>query len=147
MIVLDANILIRAVLGRRVRQLFETYSGRGVRFYTPDIAFAEVERYLPSLLEKRAKAVADVGPSLQYLHVMVEWVDREVYGVFETEARRRLRGRDEDDWRRSLPWRLQSHVLSGLKISIFSELVCLCGLQTVLKFSSKCRLRVPQGDE
>lgn len=28
MIVLDANILIRAVLGRRVRQLIETYSSR-----------------------------------------------------------------------------------------------------------------------
>ena len=30
MIVLDANVLIRAVLGRRVRQLIETYAARGV---------------------------------------------------------------------------------------------------------------------
>ena len=40
MIVLDANILIRAVLGRRVRQLIETYSSRGVRFFAPDVAGA-----------------------------------------------------------------------------------------------------------
>jgi predicted nucleic acid-binding protein len=33
MIVLDANILIRAVLGKRVRQLLETYSDHGIRFY------------------------------------------------------------------------------------------------------------------
>ncbi len=32
MIVLDANILTRAVLGKRVRQLLETYSEHGIRF-------------------------------------------------------------------------------------------------------------------
>ena len=32
MIVIDANILIRAALGRRVRQLLETYAAQGVRF-------------------------------------------------------------------------------------------------------------------
>ena len=35
MLVLDANILIRAVLGRRVRQLLETNTGRGT---TPEKA-------------------------------------------------------------------------------------------------------------
>jgi hypothetical protein len=33
MIVVDANILIRAVLGRRVWQLIDTYAGQGVRFF------------------------------------------------------------------------------------------------------------------
>jgi len=37
MIVLHANILIRAVLGRRVRQLIETYGVRGARFFTPSV--------------------------------------------------------------------------------------------------------------
>ncbi len=41
MIVLDANILIRAVLGRRVRQLIETYRGRGTRFFAPDVALCQ----------------------------------------------------------------------------------------------------------
>ena len=38
MIVLDANILIRAVLGKRVRQLLETYTGHRIRFYAPEVA-------------------------------------------------------------------------------------------------------------
>jgi predicted nucleic acid-binding protein len=53
MLVLDANILIRAVLGRRVRELRERYAVRGVRFLAPEAAFEEASKYLPMLLEKR----------------------------------------------------------------------------------------------
>jgi predicted nucleic acid-binding protein len=98
MIVLDANILIRAVMGRRVRQLLEEYAGREVRFVAPDVAYADAEKYLPPLLKKRGKPDADVSSSLRYLQHLVELVDRESYGAFEQEARQRLRGRDEDDW-------------------------------------------------
>ncbi len=55
MIVLDANILIRAVLGRRVRQLIETYAPQGVRFLAPDVAFDDAQKYLPPLLKKWGK--------------------------------------------------------------------------------------------
>ncbi|HTF24285.1 MAG TPA: PIN domain-containing protein [Candidatus Limnocylindria bacterium] len=55
MIVLDANILIRAVLGRRARQLIDTYADQSVRFFGPDVAFDDAEKYLPSLLKKRGK--------------------------------------------------------------------------------------------
>jgi len=55
MIVLDANILIRAVLGRRVRQLIDTYGTQGIRFFAPDVAFDDAETYLPPLLKKRGK--------------------------------------------------------------------------------------------
>jgi len=44
MLVLDANILIRAVLGRRVRQILELYAAHGLRFYAPDVAYADAER-------------------------------------------------------------------------------------------------------
>jgi predicted nucleic acid-binding protein len=98
MIVLDANILIRAILGRRVRQLLEEYAGRKVRFYAPDVAYADAEKYLPPLLRKRGKSDADLSSSLSYLQHLVEQVDRESYGAFEEEARQRLRGRDENDW-------------------------------------------------
>jgi predicted nucleic acid-binding protein len=47
MIVLDANILIRAVLGRRVRQILETYSAQKFRFVAPEIGFDEAQKYLP----------------------------------------------------------------------------------------------------
>ena len=98
MIVLDANILIRAILGRRVRQLLDEYSGRKVRFYAPDIAYADAEKYLPPLLKKRGKPDTDLSASLEYLQQLIEPVGPETYGIFEDEAKQRLRGRDEDDW-------------------------------------------------
>jgi predicted nucleic acid-binding protein len=98
MIVLDANILIRGVLGRRVRRLVEMYAGKGVRFFAPDIAFNDAEKYLPLLLKKRDIPHADVSASLEYLRHFIEPVGPELYAAFEQEARQRLRGRDENDW-------------------------------------------------
>lgn len=98
MIVLDANILIRAVLGRRGRQLVEIYTAQGLRFVAPDIAFNDAQKYLPPLLKKRGKCDVDVLASLESLRQLIEPVDCELYGEFETEARERLRGRDENDW-------------------------------------------------
>jgi len=98
MIVLDANILIRAVLGRRVRQLLEIYAPKRVRFFAPDIALDDARTYLPYLLRKRGKPDHDVSASLDYLGQMIERVEAEIYGIFEDQARQRLHGRDEDDW-------------------------------------------------
>jgi len=98
MIVLDANILIRAILGRRVRELISTYALRGIRFFTPDVAFEDARKYLPHFSKKRNKPQADLTAALEYLRSLVEPVTPELYGVFETEARQRLRGRDESDW-------------------------------------------------
>jgi predicted nucleic acid-binding protein len=98
MIVLDANILIRAILGRRVRQLLETYAAHGVRFYAPEVAFEDAERHLPVILEKYRKPKADISSALEYLRQIIEPVDRELYAIFEGESRERLCGRDEDDW-------------------------------------------------
>jgi predicted nucleic acid-binding protein len=98
MIVLDANILIRAVLGKRVRQLLETYAANGVQFYAPEVAYADAEKYLPTLLTKRGKSDNDVSSALSYLQSLIEPIGEEAYGHFEAEARRRLRGRDEEDW-------------------------------------------------
>jgi|SRR5271157_5146637 len=98
MIVLDSNILIRAVLGRRVRQIVETFAAQGVRFFAPDVAFDDAEKYLPPLLKRRGKPDADVPASLEYLRHIIDTVDRDLYGGFESEARQRLRGRDERDW-------------------------------------------------
>jgi len=98
MIVLDANILIRAVLGRRVRQIIDTYASHGARFFAPDVAFDDARKYLPPLLKKRGLPHADVPASLKYLQIVVEPVTHELYCVCEDQARQRLRGRDESDW-------------------------------------------------
>jgi hypothetical protein len=63
MIVLDANILIRAVLGRRVRELIDTHGAQGVRFFAPDVAFADDEKYLPPLLKEAGQA-RRLGPQI-----------------------------------------------------------------------------------
>lgn len=93
-----ANILIRALMGRRVRELRETYAARGIRFCAPDVAFADAARYLLPLLARKGKLITDVAASLEYLQHVIESIDQEFYGMFEAEARQRLRGRDEDDW-------------------------------------------------
>ena len=98
MIVVDANIVIRAILGRRVRKLTDTYAAKGIRFFAPDVVFDDAEKYLPLLLKKQGKPLTDLSASLQYLRNIIEPVTREFYGVFESDARQRLRGRDENDW-------------------------------------------------
>jgi predicted nucleic acid-binding protein len=98
MIVLDANILIRAILGRHVRQLLDLYAAQGLRLFTADVAFDDAQEYLPALLKKRGKPQVDVLGSVAYLRTIIEPIDRELYAIFESEARSRLRGRDEDDW-------------------------------------------------
>ena|SRR5205823_13377023 len=72
--------------------------GQGVRFFAPDVAFDDAEKYLPPLLKKRGKFDADLSASLEYLRNIIEVVTPELYAVFESEARQRLRGRDESDW-------------------------------------------------
>lgn len=51
-IVLDANILVRAVLGKRVREIIFS-NAAAVKFFAPDVAYADARKYLPALLEKQ----------------------------------------------------------------------------------------------
>jgi hypothetical protein len=51
-IVLDANILIRAVLGHRVRELISVNAEK-IKFYAHDVAYKDARKYLPELLKKR----------------------------------------------------------------------------------------------
>src|SRR5579862_7394834 len=97
MVVLDANILIRAVLGRRVREILETNFTRA-RFFAPDTAFAEAREHLPEILQKRGIHPEVALTVLDELSVLIGCIDVEIYGPFETAARRRLQKRDEDDW-------------------------------------------------
>lgn len=96
-LVLDANILLRAVFGIRVRNLLETYED-SVSFYAPDICFTDARRYIPSIVEKRR---IDPGPGilvLNHLSRLVEVVGRALYEEFEASARERMISRDEEDW-------------------------------------------------
>jgi predicted nucleic acid-binding protein len=96
-VVLDANILIRAVLGRRVREILETHFTR-VRFFAPDMAVAEAREHLPEILEKRGIDPQAAVAVLDEILALIGRIDAEIYEPFESTARGRLAGRDEEDW-------------------------------------------------
>jgi predicted nucleic acid-binding protein len=96
-LVLDANILIRAVLGSRVLFLLGKY-GEEVQFLAPDTAFEEARERLPGILERRQVPVAPAMLALDLLAGLVQAVEVETYELFEDLARQRIARRDEDDW-------------------------------------------------
>jgi hypothetical protein len=136
MVVLDANILIRAVLGRRVRQLIDTYAGQGVRFFAPDVAFDDAEKYLPPLLKKREKPTPTFRHRSNTCETSSRWllqnfmpslkakpgsgcaIETKVIGQYSPQ---------HSDW----------HVQCGPKMRISSVLVSQCGLQIESRFFSR----------
>ena len=96
MVVLDANILIRAVLGKRVRNILETHF-TSVSFFAPDTAFAEAREHLPEILLKR-RINPEIAVVLDELTAVIGCIDAELYGPLEKVARERLQKRDEEDW-------------------------------------------------
>jgi predicted nucleic acid-binding protein len=96
-VVLDANILIRAVLGKRVRELiFDNAST--VKFFAPDVAYADARKYLPALLEKRGVDPGSAMLVLDRLEGIVQSVDAELYEGQQQQALQRIAARDADDW-------------------------------------------------
>lgn len=96
-LVLDANILIRAVLGQKVRSLIEQYAGQ-INFYTPDICYEDAQKYLPPLMVKRNLPEDKPLAVLTALLSFVEIVDQSVYCIFEDSSRQRMSLRDINDW-------------------------------------------------
>lgn len=96
-LVLDANILIRAVLGNKVRDLLIRYSGT-VDFFTPDVCLADARKYLPVLFEKRLLSPDSALTLLSSLECLLQIVDDGVYKTHADEARQRVQGRDIQDW-------------------------------------------------
>ncbi len=84
-LIVDANILVRAVLGKRVRAVIEAYA-EDVSFFVPEVAFAEAEEHLPALVIKRGN---DPGKALAFLHTLgrlLEVIGSDVYGEFEADS-------------------------------------------------------------
>lgn len=96
-IVLDANILIRAVPGKRVRDLVIAHA-YDVSFFAPDVAYADARKYLPALLEKRGISPEPAMTVLDSLVPIIRIIDGEIYVEAKTQALRRIGSRDADDW-------------------------------------------------
>ena len=96
-LVLDANILIRAVLGIRVRRILEKYAD-SVSFFVPELALSEAQEHLATLVEKRGGDPAKALRLLNAIVGLVDLVSPDIYGELEKEAKRRIGSRDPDDW-------------------------------------------------
>lgn len=99
-IVLDANILIRAVLGNKVAVLISQYVD-DVVFLSVDEAFIDAETYIPPVMEKRGasdEAIQLALEKLKQLKKFIQVVPLESFSEYEEAARYRLKDRDEDDW-------------------------------------------------
>lgn len=96
-LVLDANILVRAVFGIRVRSLLETFED-SVSFYTPDVCVNDAHKYVSAISVSR-----QIDPSagllvLDHLVRIVGIVNRSVYENYARQAEERMRARDIADW-------------------------------------------------
>lgn len=96
-LVLDANILLRAVFGVRVLQVIKRYK-EDVLFCVPDLCFVEARKHaLPIALRRGMHPARGLG-ILDDLEQALEIVDHTLYASFEEEARARISRRDPDDW-------------------------------------------------
>lgn len=96
-LVLDANILIRAVLGQRVRRILEVHAD-SISFFVSESAYTEAEEHLVALVVKRGGDPAKALFALKTMGALATIVAGDVYGDFEDEARKRLGTRDPEDW-------------------------------------------------
>jgi predicted nucleic acid-binding protein len=98
-IVLDANVLMRAVLGRRVVRLLERFASQ-VTFLAPEVAFDDVHEHLASVLTKRGElnALQPALEKLTKLRLAVRAMDPAEYESMKPAALARIGPRDPDDW-------------------------------------------------
>lgn len=96
-LVLDANILIRAVLGQRVRRILAHHAA-SISFFIPETAYAEAGEHLAALVIKRGGDPAIALRSLRSMAALGTIVGLDVYADHEAEGRKRLATRDRDEW-------------------------------------------------
>lgn len=97
LLILDANILIRAVLGVRVLTLIQTYHD-DVAFVTAAYCYKEANRHLPTILKKRGLPIEPFLETIETLSGIVSPLDATVYNHYEMDAKQRIQERDVHDW-------------------------------------------------
>ncbi len=99
-LVLDANILISAVVGNKVHKIISEYEGE-IDFLTAEEAFLDARQYVPEIITKRGGSTPDIEAAtlkLDLLEKFVQAVPIGDFATFEDVARRIMKTRDEDDW-------------------------------------------------
>ncbi len=99
-LILDANIIIRGVLGTRVSDLMETHGDR-VSFITTDEAVEDAIAYIPTIMAKHDAHEESITAALEKLDTLLRFVSilsLDNLHSYEEAARQRLKNRDEEDW-------------------------------------------------
>jgi predicted nucleic acid-binding protein len=95
-LVLDANILLRAVFGVRVRDLLDAFE-QEVAFHAPDESFEDAQANIPLIAATRKIDPLEGFAVLEHLATFIKVMEYAAYGAHEVEARDRM-ARDLDDW-------------------------------------------------
>jgi predicted nucleic acid-binding protein len=95
-LVLDANILIRAALGTKVRGIIERHAHHAGLF-VPDWCVAEAREHLPALIAKRRWDAGLVMTALDAVIALLHVAEMPMYAGAMDEAAARLAKRDPHD--------------------------------------------------
>lgn len=97
-LVIDANILIRAVLGSKVRHFIERYC-ESVAFYATEANTVEAEFYLSTeLAAKRNLSESVWRPVFNGVMNTVQIITDDILTEVECKAKARISSRDVNDW-------------------------------------------------
>ena len=96
-LVIDANILIRAVFGQRVPQLIYAYSSQ-VALYVAEANYEEAVHYLAQLAPTRGITEDVWRSSLAGVMAGVQLVGQDELVLVEEQALARIGHRDKNDW-------------------------------------------------
>jgi len=96
-LVIDANILIRAVFGRRVRELI-AQSSDDVAFFIAEANFEEARHWLAELAPRRGISEAVWKSSLATIMTAIQFFGQSELELVAADARARIGHRDERDW-------------------------------------------------
>jgi hypothetical protein len=138
MLVLDANIPIRGVLGKRVPILLAKYEA--AVFYAPSMALREAGDHIKGIVPARG---GDLDLALRTLDDFQDdaiFLQSEAYEDFETQVRERLARRGSQRLANSRRHSL-SNAPYGPKIATSSELALPSGRATVSRYTCVSRHR------
>ncbi len=99
-IVLDANILIRAILGIKTFSLIVDYH-KEVVFCTPEVCYDEVSFHIPKIAQKRhltPREEKQALDTLNNLRKIVFDIEEKIYIDYKQNALNRIGERDHKDW-------------------------------------------------
>lgn len=96
-IILDTNILIRAVFGKKVGAILDRYY-EDVDFFTPELCYHELNKHAYRIAESRNIQQAAIAEAIERLEKIVRSVSTDIYQPKEQDAKARIAERDVNDW-------------------------------------------------